>query len=112
MATTTSVINNATAFITASAAAYWTVSAGVKGNLKEIVIANTSATTTMTVTVHSVPSAGSASSGNIIIPPFTVAVSTMYRIPFNTYLAASSAVQAVASVANLATITISGLEYS
>lgn len=102
----------ATAFITASAAAYWTVSAATIGNLKEIVLSNTSSTTTCTVTLYNVQNAGSASSGNVICPPVSIAVSTMVRIPFNTFLTASSMIQAVSTTANLVTITISGLEYA
>ena len=112
MATTATPKANATSFVTASAAAYWTLNASVIGNLKEILLANTSTVASVTVTLYNVPSAGSASSGNILCPPVSIAASNFVRIPFNTFLAASGTLQAKADTASIATITVSGLEYA
>lgn len=111
MATTT-IIANATQFITASPASFWTVSASVKGNLKEIIFNNTDQTTAYGVTVYHVPSGGTASAGNSILGATTVGAGTFIRVPFNTFLSASDQIQMVASTTNKITGTVSGMEYS
>lgn len=103
---------NATQFITASASAYYTVSAGAIGEVREIIINNTDTTTAYNYTLYNVPSGGSASAGNAIQTAVTIGAGTNYRLPYSLEMPSGGMLQAVANTASKLTITTSALEYT
>lgn len=111
MATVT-IIPNATQFITASAAAYYTVSASAKGEVREILINNTDTANAYNYSLYNVPSGGSASAGNSFQTAVTIGAGVNLRLPYTLEMAAGGQLQSVANTASKLTITISAIEYS
>lgn len=103
---------NATQFITASAAAYYTVSAGATGEVREIDINNTDLTTAYNFSLYNVPSGQSASAGNSIMTSITIGAGTNYRLPYTLEMPSGGMLQAVANTASKLTVTISAVEYT
>ncbi len=113
MATTT-VKTQTPALITGSLASFYTVSAGsVVGNVKEILLCNTTTTgTDYNVIGYYVPSGQSASTSFMFMSSTTISSGTTVRIPMNSFLATGTQVQFVASSANKIMCVISAVEYS
>ncbi len=103
---------NTPAALTTSAATYYTVSASVVGNIKEVLLCNTSGSAARSVTVYFVPSGGSPAASNTVISGVSIASSTTVRFPFNTFLAAADTVQALASAGTDVSIRVSAVEFS
>ena len=96
--------------LTASAAAYVTAGASQVIIIKSCVFTNTDAAA-KTITVHRVPNAGSATTGNRVISAFSLAAGQAYVAPelANMVLANGETLQALASVTSVVNIAVSGL---
>lgn len=107
---TISVGNLASGTLTASAATYVTAAGVSKVVIKSAVFTNTD-TVARTITVHRVPSAGSASAGNMVISAFSLSAGQAYVAPelANMVLNAGETLQALASTAAVVNINVSGL---
>ena len=113
MATTT-VKTQTPALVTASASSFYTVSAGsVIGNMKELLLCNTTTTgTDYNIIGYIVPSGQSASTSYMFLASTTINSGTTVRFPFDTFMAAGTQVQLVASSASKIMALISAVEYS
>ena len=95
--------------LTASAATY--VAAGTSTVIiKSAVFTNTDASA-RTITVHRVPNAGSAATGNRVISALSLSAGQAYVAPelANMVLAPGETLQALASVTSVVNIAVSGL---
>ena len=95
--------------LTASAATYVTASGSSTVIIKAAVFTNTDASA-RTITVHRVPAAGSASTGNRIISAFSLNAGQSYVAPecANLVLATGETLQALASLTSVVNINVSG----
>jgi hypothetical protein len=66
--------------LTTSAVAYYTVPSGTQSTIANLSLSNTSASP-VSVTVYNVPSAGSAGTGNILVPAYSLAAGQSYVPP-------------------------------
>lgn len=104
-------VNTSSSALTGSTATYLTVTAGTAFLLKEIVLCNTDSSS-RTVTVYFVPVSGSPATSNTVLPGVSVPAGSTVRFAFNTALEASATIQALASVAAVVTIRISGIQFT
>ena len=113
MATTT-VKTQTPALVTASASSFYTVSAGsVVGNVKELLLCNTTTTgVDYNIIGYYVPSGQSASTSYMFLASTTISSGTTIRIPMNSFLAAGTQVQLVANSASKIMALVSAVEYS
>lgn len=105
-----------TQFLTNAAAIYYTMT-GMQNDVatvNSIVIANTTAAA-KTVTIHNVPSGGTASAGNQIFPAVSIPANTTWvgRYPGDgmCVIPVGGTIQALASAVSAVTLTIGGREY-
>lgn len=96
--------------LTASAAAYVTAGGASTVIIKSAVFTNTDSSA-RTITVHRVPNAGSATTGNRVISAFSLSAGQAYVAPelANMVLAPGETLQALASVTSVVNIAVSGL---
>jgi len=95
--------------LTASAVTQYTVPGSTTTRVTELLITNTD-TIQHTITVHFVPSGGSADATNQVLPATPVEASEALIVPLNTILAAGDFIAALASVASQVNLLISGWE--
>lgn len=95
--------------LTASAATYVTASGSSSVLIRSVVFTNTDVAA-RTITVHRVPSAGSATTGNRVISAFSLSAGQAYVAPelANMVLAPGETLQALASVTSVVNIAASG----
>lgn len=102
--------NLANSTLTASAATYVTAGGTSTIIIKSAVFTNTDASA-RTITVHRVPSGGSATTGNRVISAFSINAGQAYVAPelVNMVLAPGETLQALASTTSVVNIQVSGL---
>ncbi len=103
----------APAQLTGSVATYYTVPTGVRTIIKKLTVTNpTSSAAVRTVTVHLVPSGGSASDTNMIVSAQPVAIGQALDlfVAENHILEQGDTIQALASAATDVSFQGSGLE--
>lgn len=96
--------------LTTSAAAYVTASGSATLIIKKAVFTNTDSAA-RTITVHRVPSAGSATSGNMIISALSLSAGQTYDATElgNMVLTPGATLQALASTGSVVNLFVSGL---
>ena len=96
--------------LTTSAAAYYSVPSGTVSTIANLSLSNTSASP-VSVTVYNVPSAGSASTANILVPAYSLAAGQSYVPPqaIGLQMAAGATLQALAATG--AVVNIQGGVY-
>ena len=99
-----------TGTLTAAAVAYATAPANTNYIIKKCVFLNTDAVA-RTITIHRVPSGGTAVTGNIIMQAFSLSAGQTYDATFlgNMVLTPGATIQALASTAGVVNVFISGL---
>lgn len=94
-----------------SASTIYTAGVGVKALLKELVVSNISASAA-SFSMHVVPSGGTASSSNLMVPALSISPNSFLTIDFNEVLNAGDTLQAFASAATTINVMASGFEAS
>jgi ATP-dependent protease ClpP protease subunit len=89
----------------------YTVPSGKKAIIKQILLANTSASS-VTITIYLVPSGGTAGAGNMIVSDITVNAKTVVTIDMAQVMNAGDFLVGVQSTSGAITVTISGVEVS
>ena len=97
------------ALLGVSASTYYTVTAATVGNVKELLVNNTTGTA-RTFTVYFCPNSVSPASANMVINAVSIASGTSMRLPYNTFLEAGATVQALADAANAVSFRVSAVE--
>lgn len=95
--------------LTASLVTLYTAPANTTARANEILLCNTD-TVARTVTVHIIPSGGSASAANTIFKAITVDASETRTLGLDQVFPAGSFVQASADSASVVSIRLSGVE--
>lgn len=85
------------AAITTGVTTLYTVPASTRTFVKDIDICNTSSSTSATVTVYLVPSAGTAGTSNMLVPTVIIPPNGMFQWSGNQILNAGDTIQIVAS---------------
>lgn len=101
----------ASALLTGSAATKYTVPAATSTIIKEITLCNTH-TATLTVTVYTIASGGTAGDLNTLFKTMSIQPSETKIIPMNKVLPSASFVQALASTTDKIAMSMSGIEVS
>lgn len=98
--------------VAATATTYYTAT-NVKARIDAMTITNTTAGA-ITVTLHLVPSGGTADATNKILDVKSIAGNASYRVieAIGHWIEASGTIQALASSATSVTLVASGVEYS
>ena len=99
------------ALLTTSVATQFTVGSGKKNVLKQIILNNTSVSP-VSVTVHVVPSAGTAGASNAIVSSLVIGPTSQIIWSADIPMNAGETLQAVASTASVMTMTTTGIEIS
>lgn len=94
---------------TASEATYYTVPATKSAIVKNVIVANTSASD-RTLSLSIVPSGGSAGNSNRIIPGTNIPAGAVVPFDMTQVMNAGDFISAIASAASSLTLTISGME--
>lgn len=94
-----------------SASTVYTVGTGVTAVVKQILVVNVSASAT-TVTIHAVPSAGSAGTTNRIFSALPIAPNATLTLDLSQVLTAGDTIQALAGATSAVNVMISGYEAS
>lgn len=98
--------------LTASAATYYTVAAGVQqAVVKEVEFCNTD-TVARTVTMYIIPSGGSAAVANEVYAGVTLQAGETKTFSRSTVMLVGGFIQALASSASVVSFNISGVEYT
>jgi len=87
----------------------YTVPASAEAILREVVIANHTATDRH-IAVSVVPSGDTAGTDNRIIPQSDITADSMFRFEFSTVMETSDFISIIGETANALTVTISGVE--
>lgn len=97
--------------LTASAATYYTVGASTRAQIQAMTITNRNASS-RTVTIHLVPSGGTADDTNIILAAKSLAQNESYKVieAIGQWLEAGGTIQALASAATSVNLVASGIE--
>jgi len=96
---------------TSAGSSLYTPSTGATGVIKEIVLANTSSSSTA-VTVYLVPSGSSTGAATTLVPGITLAGNSFVAIPLSQVINNSENIYASATVGSSVTLTISGVEFA
>lgn len=94
-----------------SVATVYTVPASTDVKVASIVLANTTAVSA-TVTLHAVPSGGSAGVANQVVPAIAVPGNSVTVIESSVYMAAGDFIAALQGTVSAVTVTISGETYA
>jgi ATP-dependent protease ClpP protease subunit len=92
-----------------SATTLATVPSGKTWIVKQICLANTTASDA-TVTIHLVPSGGSAGVGNMIVPGITVYAKSVVTVDLAQVMTAGDFIAGLQGTTSAITVTISGVE--
>lgn len=97
--------------ITASLATYYTVGASTRAQIQAMTVTNTNASA-RTVSIHLVPSGGTADATNIVLSAKSLAQNESYKVieAIGQWLEAGGFISAVASAATSIDLVASGIE--
>lgn len=94
-----------------SASTVYTVGSGITATVKQILASNTTANSA-TVSIHLVPSAGSATTSNLIFAAIPVPGNSTLVLDLSQVMNAGDTLQAFAGTATSINLTVSGYEAS
>jgi ATP-dependent protease ClpP protease subunit len=94
-----------------SVSTVYTVGSGITATVKQILAANVTASNA-TVSIHLVPSGGSATNANLIFAALTVAGNSTAVIDLNQVMSTGDTLQALAGTGSAINLVISGYEAS
>lgn len=97
--------------LTTSAATYYTVGASTRAQIQAMTVTNVNAAA-RTVTIHLVPSGGTADNTNIVLSAKSLAQNESYRVieAIGQWLESGGTIQALASAATSVALVAGGIE--